>query len=55
MMKKKKFISKKIVNGKRVHELELLSLMIHHNHGLIGKLQNNLQEKYGIILNDDSI
>ena len=49
------FISKKIANGKRVHELELLSLMIRHNHGLIGKLQDNLQEKYEIILNDDSI
>lgn len=49
------FISKKIANGKRIHELELLSLMIEYRHGLIGRLQNNLKERYGIILKDESI
>ena len=49
------FISKKITNGKRIHELELLSLMINHKHGLITRLQNNLKEKYGIILNSNGI
>ena len=49
------FISKKIANGKRIHELELLSLMIEYRHGLIGRLQNNLKERYEIILKDESI
>ena len=49
------FISKKIANGKRIHELELLSLMIEYRHGLIGRLQNNLKERYGITLKDEGI
>ena len=49
------FISKKIANGKRIHELELLSLMIEYRPGLIGRLQNNLKERYGITLKDEGI
>ena len=45
------FISKKIANGKRIQELELLDRMLFYRDGLIGKLRNTLSEKYGLSLN----
>lgn len=43
------FISKKLSNGKRIYELELLSIMMEHNNiKLIECLKNNLKEKYNI-------
>lgn len=40
------FISKKLANGKRIHELELLKRMLQYRHGIIGRLQKHLSEKY---------
>ncbi|MCI8410036.1 MAG: DEAD/DEAH box helicase [Lachnospiraceae bacterium] len=45
------FVSKKLANGKRVHELELLSRMLTHHHGLMRDLQETLQKKYGVAMN----
>lgn len=45
------FVSKKLANGKRVHELELLSRMLTHHHGLMRDLKETLQKKYGVVMN----
>ena len=42
------FISKKLANGKRIHELELLNKMLTYTHGLLGMLAFDLENKYGI-------
>lgn len=42
------FISKKLANGKRIHELELLNKMLTYTHGLLGMLAFDLGNKYGI-------
>lgn len=44
------FISKKLANGKRIHELELLNRMLIYRHGLIGILAYDLEDKYDIRL-----
>ncbi len=40
------FISKKIVNGKRIHEIELLNVMLHFKKGLMEHLAGNMRSKY---------
>ncbi|WP_105310040.1 DUF3427 domain-containing protein [Dorea sp. Marseille-P4042] len=40
------FISKKLASGKRIHELELLKRTLQYHHGIIGRLQKHLSEKY---------
>lgn len=49
------FISKKLANGKRIYELELLNRMMSYRQGLIGKLKQTLQEEYATQMNDNSI
>lgn len=46
------FISKKLANGKRVHELELLKITLNENDKLFNKLKKILKEKYNLGLND---
>ena len=46
------FISCKIANGKRIHEVELLDLMLKGKANLMKKLQNNLEVDYSIYMND---
>ncbi len=41
------FVSKKLANGKRIYELELLKRMLTYKNGLICQLQQTLQENYG--------
>ena len=42
------FVSRKIANGKRIHEIELLALMLTEKTGLMGKLRDRLQVDYMI-------
>lgn len=42
------FVSRKIANGKRIHEIELLDLMLTEKTGLMEKLSNKLQVDYMI-------
>lgn len=42
------FISKKLANGKRIHELELLNRILTYGHGLMGLLAHDLHKEYGI-------
>lgn len=46
------FISKKLANGKRVHELELLKITLNENNKLFNKLKKILKEKYNLGFND---
>lgn len=46
------FISKKLASGKRVHELELLRIMLEKRESLISDLRDSLATKYGIPLYD---
>ena len=36
----------KLASGKRIHELELLKRTLQYRHGIIGRLQKHLSEKY---------
>ncbi len=49
------FISKKLANGKRIYELELLNRMLSYRQGLIGKLKQTLQEEYATQINENAI
>ena len=49
------FFSKKLVNGKRIHELALLNRMLRFKHGLIGMLQQSLEEEYGLTINQNCV
>ncbi|MDD2968106.1 MAG: DEAD/DEAH box helicase [Lachnospiraceae bacterium] len=49
------FISKKLANGKRIHELELLNRMLNYQHGIIGIWADDLREKYGITLDRNKV
>lgn len=40
------FVSKKLANGKRIHELELLKRMLTYKNGLMFQLQQTLQDHY---------
>ena len=42
------FISRKIANGKRIHELEMLERMLHYRRGLMGFLRRKLSDQYSI-------
>lgn len=42
------FISKKLANGKRIHELELLEIMMTETNNLMRKLKIELKNKYNI-------
>ncbi|MCR5742286.1 MAG: DEAD/DEAH box helicase [Lachnospiraceae bacterium] len=41
------FISKKLANGKRVEELELLKICLSYQHGIIGLFASKMQDVYG--------
>lgn len=47
------FISNKIANGKRVHELVLLKRLLAYEHNLMGGLKKTLASDYQINLNDN--
>ncbi len=49
------FISKKLANGKRVHELELLSHLINYSTGIIDRFAHTMNEKYHIQVKDTTI
>lgn len=49
------FISKKLANGKRIYELELLNRMLSYRQGLIGKLKQSLQEEYTTQINENVV
>ena len=42
------FVSKKLANGKRIHELELLNRMLIYHNGLMAQLRDTLRNNYGI-------
>lgn len=46
------FVSRKLANGKRIHELELLYRMRTYTTGLMGVLRNSLKENYDISMKD---
>lgn len=46
------FISKKIANGKRIHELELLNILNNESDNLLEKLQKKINVKYGLYLDE---
>lgn len=46
------FISKKIANGKRIHELELLNILNNESDNLLEKLQKKINVKYGFYLDE---
>ncbi len=48
------FISKKLANGKRIHELELLNRMLRYQKGLLNILKKSLQENYGIQIDQNA-
>ena len=45
------FVSKKLANGKRIHELELLKRTLTYRHGVIGMLSRALKDNYNKELN----
>ncbi len=49
------FISQKIANGKRIHELVLLELMLSTKENLFDALKKNLQEIYSIEIQEKTI
>lgn len=48
------FISKKLANGKRVHELEVFSRMFSYKHNLLDRLRKRLSTNYGVTLTEQS-
>jgi superfamily II DNA or RNA helicase len=49
------FISKKLSDGKRIHELVLLKNLLENPHGLIGKMQDTLIQCYDITMNRNTV
>ncbi|MEG2668671.1 MAG: DEAD/DEAH box helicase [Lachnospiraceae bacterium] len=49
------FISKKMASGKRVHELLVLQQLLRYPKSILKYLHNNLQEKYGIKMTDNTV
>ncbi len=49
------FISKKLANGKRVYELELLKIMLTNRSRLMGKFKEKMQHTYNINVTDMEI
>lgn len=48
------YLSLKFVNGKRPHELELLKILINEHSQVIKKLEQTLEQKYGIKITDNT-
>ena len=48
------FISKKLANGKRIHELELLNCLLHNRSDVMGKTKNILAKNYNCNVNDNN-
>ena len=48
------FISKKLASGKRIHEIELLSRMLHYQRELMAGLRDDLHSKYSINMTTDT-
>lgn len=48
------FISKKLANGKRVHELEFLNRMLSYQNNLLSQLKKRLTSDYGVTLTAQS-
>ena len=46
------FISKKLANGKRIYELELLKIMITNKNGLVEKFKEKMKNTYNINITD---
>lgn len=49
------FVSKKLANGKRIHELELLNRMLTYSKGLLGLLKTDLKEHYNMEINSADV
>ncbi|MBR2547067.1 MAG: DEAD/DEAH box helicase [Eubacterium sp.] len=49
------FISKKLANGKRIHEIELLSRMLYYKTGLMARLKKDLYSQYSINMTADTV
>jgi len=49
------FVSKKLSNGKRIHELELLKVMLRYKDGLIVQLNERLVNKYNRAMDDNCV
>ena len=43
------FVSKKLANGKRVHELELLDRTLKYSKGIVSEWKKSMEDKYGIV------
>lgn len=48
------FVSKKIVSGKRIHELKLFDRMLHYRDKLMENLEKTLQQEYSIKLQENT-
>lgn len=44
------FVSKKIANGKRIHELVLLQLLLHNKNDVLSELKRTLKSNYDIVM-----
>ena len=44
------FISKKLANGKRIHELEMLKRLLKYQHGIFAYVEEHLKNVYGRVL-----
>ncbi|MBQ3281133.1 MAG: DEAD/DEAH box helicase [Eubacterium sp.] len=49
------FISRKLANGKRIHEIELLSRMLYYKTALMAGLKMDLSSKYNISMSEDTV
>jgi len=49
------FISQKIASGKRVHELEMLNILLNRNERLVYYFEKLMQEKFGIGLSEEEV
>lgn len=46
------FISKKLADGKRIHELEMLKRLMHYKHGIFQILEESLRENYNCLMDE---
>jgi Domain of unknown function (DUF3427). len=49
------FVSKKLANGKRVYELQLLNEMLSKKDNLIGELRESVEKEYSVALKPESV
>ena len=47
------FVSKKLANGKRIHELEMLRRLLKYQNGIMGLLKKSLQNNYNCSMDDN--